>query len=65
MSIAAEKTKKEAKELLCHLLRIPVEGSQEAELFIDKILFCATIEAMALIKQDKKGRIFHNEADER
>ena len=52
MSIATDKLKEEAKETLCNLLRIPNDRNcKDVDKFIDKILLCATIEVMALIKQ--------------
>lgn len=58
MSAASDVLKEEAKNVLQHLLKIPDHTdsrNNDIDVFVEKILLCAIIEALDLIKQQKKN----------
>ena len=50
MSKSTEKLREEAKDILCGLFKIPAIQSGSVDEFIDKILLCAMMETMAVLK---------------
>jgi hypothetical protein len=57
MSLSTKVLKEEIKELFCNLLKVPKDNCRDVEILVDKILMCATMDAVSLMRernQDKK-----------